>query len=456
MPGVDVGAVEIALLVVDKGHFLLGRKIAHRDTIVADGVVVAKIEGDVGVLGYQAFRGDSELERGDGELATAVAVEHEAGRVLAGSRNELGTVHHEAAVVVDIGHDVANDKVALVAAEARIAVFLRFEAGGHGFLDAPRNGLAEVVCMREANAVGCEFGELDLGAVGSEVGIAGFGTEACARPVEPSSLAVPDAVLVVVIALRTMQHVPVFGRCVMELGGIVEPSAYAPSLDAEPEGCLALEAPLRGTRPVEHTVAQQQLAPCDKVNDILRLGVLLAECLHRRHPSIEVAAARGRCGIGRQHTGEVHQLGVGFHLDLDGIGVKVGHTALHGGIQGAVAGAEGIHRLAVGFLLLLVGGALVGKGQQFGRQALGGELHPDGFLRRHGCTEKQGADDGDILFHGITSYVQTKGQPTEAFSFSAFSASWRASMQSSMSPSMKAGRLCMLQPMRWSVTRDCG
>ena len=46
--------------------------------------------------------------------------------------------------------------------------------------------------------------------------------------------------------------------------------------------------------------------------------------------------------------------------------------------------------------------------------------------------------------------------PTEAFSFSAFSASWRASIQSSMSPSMKAGRLCILQPMRWSVTRLWG
>ena len=34
-------------------------------------------------------------------------------------------------------------------------------------------------------------------------------------------------------------------------------------------------------------------------------------------------------------------------------------------------------------------------------------------------------------------------QPTEALSFSAFSASWRASMRSSMSPSMNAGRLCM-------------
>ena len=43
-----------------------------------------------------------------------------------------------------------------------------------------------------------------------------------------------------------------------------------------------------------------------------------------------------------------------------------------------------------------------------------------------------------------------------SFNLSAFSAIWSCSMHSKMSPSMKTGRLYMLQLMRWSVTRPCG
>ena len=68
--------------------------------------------------------------------------------------------------------------------------------------------------------------------------------------------------------------------------------------------------------------------------------------------------------------------------------------------------------------------------------------------------EAAGANPFDFKFMFLG--IRGDDQPTDALSFSAFSASWRASMQSSMSPSMKAGRLCMDQPMRWSVTRDWG
>lgn len=51
-----------------------------------------------------------------------------------------------------------------------------------------------------------------------------------------------------------------------------------------------------------------------------------------------------------------------------------------------------------------------------------------------------------VSSRAISPLVMKEGrlaQPTEALSFSAFSASWRASMRASMSPSMKAGRLCI-------------
>ena len=53
--GVDVRAVEVALRVVDQHHLLLGRQVAHQDAVVGDGVLLAHIERNRGVLGRHAL-----------------------------------------------------------------------------------------------------------------------------------------------------------------------------------------------------------------------------------------------------------------------------------------------------------------------------------------------------------------------------------------------------------------
>ena len=54
--------------------------------------------------------------------------------------------------------------------------------------------------------------------------------------------------------------------------------------------------------------------------------------------------------------------------------------------------------------------------------------------------------------HGRGRYIQRAA----SLSRSTFSATMRWSMQSCICPSRKADKLCMVYPMRWSVTRPCG
>ena len=60
--GVDVGAVEVALGVVDERDLAVGGNVADVDAGVADGVFGADIEGNGGILGDEACGGDGELE----------------------------------------------------------------------------------------------------------------------------------------------------------------------------------------------------------------------------------------------------------------------------------------------------------------------------------------------------------------------------------------------------------
>ena len=208
---VDIGAVEVAFGIVDEGHLFLGRDIADGDTGIADGILLAHIEGHRGILGRNSIGSDGELERGDRQLGPPFTVEDERGRVLARCSDEFRAVHHKAAAIVDAGLDVLDDEVALIGAESWIAVFTGFHDAAERLFETAGDGMAEIVCVDELYAVGSEFRELGFEGVAPQVGIAGFGTQTGTCPVDTATGAVPLVVRIVVNTFSGMDDILVFG-----------------------------------------------------------------------------------------------------------------------------------------------------------------------------------------------------------------------------------------------------
>ena len=371
---VGVGTVEVALRVVDEAHLVVSRRVAHRDAGVGYRVGVTHIEGHCRILAHYTLRRDGELLRRNTQLTLAATLEYKARRMLAARGNELRAVHHEAAAVVHIGHYVRYHKVTLVAAEARIAVLTGLHGGAQRLLHTPHDGLAEVVRVHQPRRVGSELGELGLRLVARQLGIAGFGSEARAAPVNAATLAAPQLFFVVVASRGAMYGAAVLGRRVEKVGGRVEPHRRHTVAHLYAERRLGVEAPLARLAPVEHTLGKQPLAEVHPLHHRLHFRGLLLHCLHHLQPAVEVLPTARRGGVGRQRTHQGAHLGVALHLGLHTVVHHRRHTLLHPLVHGAVRGTESLHRLGVLALLVAVRRALVHPLQQLVGQPRRAEL----------------------------------------------------------------------------------
>ena len=314
--------------------------------------------------------------------------------MLARRGDEFRAVHHEAAAVVHTGHDVLDDEVALVGAEARIAVLGGLLGRLHQVLHAAADGRGEVARVDEVDRVGLEFREFGLGRVAPQVGVALRGRKARACPFHAAALAAPLILLVVVHAARPLDDALVLGRGVVEVGRRLEVHQRHPVGHRQAERRVRRKAPLARARVVEHPVGEQPLAEFHILRHRLGLGVALGEGLQALHESRQVGrvvvgpghilAPRGRGGYGGQHLRQAAHLRVTLHFGLHRVVVHIRQPLLQLAVETVVHRLEFLQHLGVLLLPVLVLGAAVHVFQQLVGQPRGGELHRLGFLRHQG------------------------------------------------------------------------
>ena len=399
--GVGIGAVVVALAVVEQRHFAFGDVVAHRDTIVADGVAV-DVYFHRSALRHQLARCDGETLRGDRDEGCTATAEDERGSVCLVGGHKAGAVHHEAARIVDAGHDVLHDEVLLIGLELGEGILLGAHACRQRLGELSANGLLEIVGIGEQHRVGGELGELDNRFVAFQLCPALGGGQSGAAPVDTASPALPAALKVVETARGAIDGAVVGTGTVVQLHRLVEIEQNGATLadDAERRTLLGLPGGTLGF--IERAVFDQPRGELREIDHILHLLLAALQHLHRLQPLVE---RHRRLGHQRGGGGEIDQLGLLPYAQLHQLGVDRRQTLLHRASKRLVGRPEIGHQLAVGLAHLVLGGSAVEIFQQLVGQRGRVKLRGGILLGRQRQQQKCEQEGKNNSFHNMQKYT---------------------------------------------------
>ena len=185
---VGIGAIVIALGIIEQIHAVVLGGVADKHTGIADRVVAYE-HFDCGALGGEHVGQDGELGAVGHQEAFPVAVEHHRGGMLLVVGHKAGAVHHEVTLEIHARQHILQLKVLLIGAELGEIVFVRLCLGIQRLLHHTFDGGLEIVGVDKGHRVGGELGELHHCRIVLEVGIAGVLGHTAAFPCQAAALA---------------------------------------------------------------------------------------------------------------------------------------------------------------------------------------------------------------------------------------------------------------------------